>query len=67
MRYRYQQLAVGTVLEELERHGAGVAGISLTAVALWGLATATWGVVGGSALVLSAAVVLVLGRALRAD
>ncbi|NRQ31242.1 hypothetical protein HII36_05245 [Nonomuraea sp. NN258] len=59
-------IVVGAVLEELERHGAGAAGISLTAVALWGLAVSTWGVTGGSALVLSAAAVLMVGRARRA-
>ncbi|UBU16710.1 hypothetical protein [Nonomuraea gerenzanensis] len=60
-------VAVGAVLEELERHGAGAVGIVLTAVAVWMLAVATWGVLGGSALVLSAAVALVVGGAAQAD
>ncbi|MFG3438293.1 hypothetical protein ACGF0J_13710 [Nonomuraea sp. NPDC047897] len=54
-------VVVGAVLEELERHGAAVLGIALTGVAVWGLAVATWGVLGGSVLVLSAAMVLVTG------
>ncbi|HUR07976.1 MAG TPA: hypothetical protein VM347_35910 [Nonomuraea sp.] len=55
-------VVVGAALEELERYGAGVVGIVLTAVAVWGLAVATWGVIGGSALVLSAAVILLLSE-----
>ncbi|MFD0477964.1 hypothetical protein ACFQ0B_64755 [Nonomuraea thailandensis] len=57
----------GAALEKLERHGAGAVGISLTAVALWWLAATTWGVTGGSALVLSAAAVLISDGALEAD
>jgi hypothetical protein len=60
-------VVVGVALEELERHGAGVAGISLTAVAVWGLAVATWGVIGGSVLVLSTAVILMVGGAVQAN
>jgi hypothetical protein len=60
-------VTVGAVLEELERHGAGAVGIVLTAVSVWMLAVATWGALGGSALVLSAAVVLVVGEAAQAD
>lgn len=60
-------VAVGAALEALERHGAGAAGISLTAVALWGLAATTRGVIGGSALVLSATVVVMVGGVLQAD
>ncbi|MBB6557334.1 hypothetical protein [Nonomuraea rubra] len=54
-------VAVGAALEKLERHGAGVVGPSLTAVALWGLGVTTWGVIGGTALVASGLVVLSSG------
>ena len=55
-------LGVGAVLAALERRGAGAFGITLTVTAVWLLAVATWGVVGGSVLVVSAAVVLVVAR-----
>ncbi|MFB4284814.1 hypothetical protein ACBJ59_56770 [Nonomuraea sp. MTCD27] len=51
-------VAAGAALEELERYGAGVVGLVLTAAAVWMLAAATWGVVGGTALLVSALGVL---------
>ncbi|MEV0821988.1 hypothetical protein [Nonomuraea rubra] len=53
-------VAVGAALVELERHGAGVAGLSLTAVALWGFGVTAWGVGSGTALVVSGLAVLSL-------
>jgi hypothetical protein len=46
----------------LERLGASAAGIALTVVAVWMLAAATWGAVGGTLLLVSGIVVIAGGH-----
>jgi hypothetical protein len=51
-------VAVGAALVALERPGGAVVGIVLTVLAVWAFAAATWGLIGGTVMLVSGLAIL---------